>query len=209
MTLGLSKFENYGILDSVEKQCESWCMIKAMNTIPVTDENGFLFNVDILVKSSSNALALQYLLEMLNEKAEVIDFRVKSGMELGEIINTLIQAKKNSVISKASRKSNSETSPKEKQVTPATSSTPEKKITASAPPVQAPIIGSDPFEWIKVYSKDNRLVRLTTNRNGKQTSLPCRILNYDESNFLVNVYHVDEKQVYTFKLNEIDEFSVS
>lgn len=184
-------------------------MIKAMNTIPVTDENGFLFNVDILVKSSSNALALQYLLEMLNEKPEVIDFRVKSGMELGEIINTLIQAKKNSVISKASRKSNSETAPKENLVTPATSSIPEKKITASAPAVQTPIIGSDPFEWIKVYSKDNRLVRLTTNRNGKQTSLPCRILNYDESNFLVNVYHVDEKQVYTFKLNEIDEFSVS
>lgn len=183
-------------------------MIKAMNTIPVTDDNGFLFNVDILVKSPSNALALQYLLEMLNDKAEVVDFRIKSGMELGEIINTLVQAKKDSVISKASMKMASSTTQHEKPAPPAISS-PEKKIAASVPPVQTPFAGNDPFEWIKVYSKDNRLVRLTTNRHGKQTSLPCRILNYDESNFLVNVYHVDEKQVYTFKLNEIDEFSVS
>jgi hypothetical protein len=179
-----------------------------MNTIPATDDNGFLFNVDILVKSSSNALALQYLLEMLNDKAEVVDFRVKSGMELGEIINTLVQAKKDSVISRASGMMASAASQKETPAPPATSS-PEKKIAASVPLVQTPLTGSDPFEWIKVYSKDNRLVRLTTNRHGKQTSLPCRILNYDESNFLVNVYHVDEKQVYTFKLNEIDEFSVS
>ncbi len=183
-------------------------MIKAMNTIPVTDDNGFLFNVDILVKSSSNALALQYLLEMLNDKAEVVDFRIKSGLELGEIINTLVQAKKDSVISKASEKVASAASQIEKPAPPA-ASPPETKIAASVPPVQTPLTGSDPFEWIKVYSKDNRLVRLTTNRHGKQTSLPCRILNYDESNFLVNVYHVDEKQVYTFKLNEIDEFSVS
>ncbi|WP_251035730.1 hypothetical protein [Paenibacillus sp. ISL-20] len=182
-----------------------------MNTIPDTDDNGFLFNVDILVKSSSNALALQYLLEMLNDKAEVVDFRVKSGMELGEIINTLVQAKKDSVINKASGKMASAASQKEKPAPPVppAASSPEKKIAASVPPVQTPLPGSDPFEWIKVYSKDNRLVRLTTNRHGKQTSLPCRILNYDESNFLVNVYHVDEKQVYTFKLNEIDEFSVS
>ncbi|KZS44355.1 hypothetical protein AWU65_30310 [Paenibacillus glucanolyticus] len=186
-------------------------MIKAMNTIPVTDDNGFLFNVDILVKSPSNALALQYLLEMLNDKAEVVDFRVKSGMELGEIINTLVQAKKKSVISKASQKMASATSQnKEKPAPPPATSLPEKKkVAASVPSVQTPLTGNDPFEWIKVYSKENRLVRLTTNRHGKQTSLPCRILNYDESNFLVNVYHVDEKQVYTFKLNEIDEFSVS
>lgn len=184
-------------------------MIKTMKSTPVTNENGFLFNVDILVKSSTNALALQHLLEMLNEKAEVIDFRVKSGMELGDIIDALIQAKKNSMISNASRKSNVEPSPQERLVIPTTSSPSEKKITANVPPVNTPLTGNDPFEWIKVYSKDNRLVRLTTNRNGKQTSLPCRILNYDESNLLVNVYHVDEKQVYTFKLNEIDEFSVS
>lgn len=101
-------------------------MIKAMNTIPVTDDNGFLFNVDILVKSPSNALALQYLLEMLNDKAEVVDFRIKSGMELGEIINTLVQAKKDSVISNASRKMASSTTQHEKPAPPAISS-PEKR----------------------------------------------------------------------------------
>ncbi|CAM3371549.1 hypothetical protein PALA111701_05745 [Paenibacillus lactis] len=187
-------------------------MIKAMNTNPDIEDHGFLFNVDILVKSPSNALALQYLLEMLNGKSEVVDFRIKSGMELGEIINTLVQAKKTSVITKASQKMTPASLPVEKTKPSQAASPPAaQNVSASKPPVtaSAPETGTDPFEWIKMYSKDNRLVRLTTNRHGKQTSLPCRILNYDESNFLVNVYHVDEKQVYTFKLNEIDEFSVS
>ncbi|UNK17325.1 hypothetical protein MNQ98_23030 [Paenibacillus sp. N3/727] len=186
-----------------------------MNNNATTDDNGFLFNVDILIKSRSNALALQHLLEMLNNHEEVIDFRVKSGLELGEIIDTLIQAKKRSVISKVSKSSTlNESSPSTKiENTAKTNSAKgaslpekEKKPAAASTPVPPE---SDPYEWIKIYSKDNRLVRLTANRNGKQVSLPCRILNYDDSNQLVNVYHVDEKQVYTFNVNEIDEFSTS
>lgn len=184
-----------------------------MNKNTPTDDNGFLFNVDILVKSPSNALALQHLLEMLNQSEEVIDFRVKSGIELGEIIDSLIMAKKRSVISKASKTSTSTHSSSANTI-----STPKNTIKSNPLPVKetkpaAPSIPysteNDPFEWIKIYSKDNRLIRLTANRNGKQVSLPCRILNYDDNNHLVTVYHVDEKQVYTFNLNEIDEFSAS
>lgn len=185
-----------------------------MNKNTTNDDNGFLFNVDILIKSPSNALALQQLLEMLNSKDEVIDFRVKSGLELGEIIDSLIQAKKRSVISKASKfPSLNETSSSKKDSSAKNASNkgtppPEKEKKPAAASVPVPT-ESDPYEWIKIYSKDNRLVRLTANRNGKQVSLPCRILNYDDSNQMVNVYHVDEKQVYTFNVNEIDEFSAS
>lgn len=184
-----------------------------MNKNSTPDENGFLFNVDILVKSPSNALALQHLLEMLNQSKEVIDFRVKSGIELGEIIDSLIQAKKRSVISKVSKTSTSTDSSSTHTI-----STPKNAIKSNPLPVKetkhaAPSVSqsteNDPFEWIKIYSKDNRLIRLTANRNGKQVSLPCRILNYDDNDQMVTVYHVDEKQVYTFNLNEIDEFSAS
>lgn len=183
-----------------------------MNKNTDRDDNGFLFNVDILIKSPSNALALQKLFEILNSNEQVIDFRVKSGMELGEIIDNLIQAKKQSVISKASKpKAAGDPSPAKKESAPkplsdAVPAHPEAEKKPAAD-FAAPSPESDPYEWIKVYSKDNRLVRLTTNRQGKKISLPCRILNYDDSNQLVNVYHVDEKQVYTFNINEIDEFS--
>lgn len=35
-------------------------------------------------------------------------------------------------------------------------------------------------------------------------SIPCRILNYDPVNQLLNVYHVDEKNVYAYQLFEIE-----
>ncbi|WP_054957008.1 hypothetical protein [Paenibacillus dakarensis] len=184
-----------------------------MKNSAAPDDNGFLFNVDILVKSPSNALALQHLLEMLNHTEEVVDFRVKSGIELGEIIDSLIQTKKRSVISKVSKTSTLNDPPSAKNATPSKNtakgnSNPNKesKPSVASTPQSAE---NDPFEWIKIYSKGNRLVRLTANRNGKQVSLPCRILNFDEIDQIVSVYHVDEKQVYTFTLNEIDEFSAS
>jgi hypothetical protein len=37
-------------------------------------------------------------------------------------------------------------------------------------------------------------------------NIPCRVLNYDADTQNVSVYHVDEKKVYLFKLNEIDDF---
>ncbi|MNI96644.1 hypothetical protein D3C76_1616320 [compost metagenome] len=64
----------------------------------------------------------------------------------------------------------------------------------------------DAFGQIRTFIQENRLVRLIANRQGKQVSLPCRILNFDEAAGTLNVYHVDEKQVYMFNLNEIDEF---
>ena len=79
-------------------------MIKAMNTIPVTDDNGFLFNVDILVKSSSNALALQYLLEMLNDKAEVVDFGLSPEWNLEKLSTPWFKPRKIPLLVKPPRR---------------------------------------------------------------------------------------------------------
>ncbi|NGP57627.1 hypothetical protein FLT15_04260 [Paenibacillus thiaminolyticus] len=58
---------------------------------------------------------------------------------------------------------------------------------------------------IKRYIEQNSLVRLTINKGkGKMLSIPCRILNYDPVNQLLNVYHVDEKNVYAYQLFEIE-----
>lgn len=54
--------------------------------------------------------------------------------------------------------------------------------------------------------KSNTLVRLLINRGfGVSMNIPCRIINMDESERLITAYHVDEKQVYTFRMNEIED----
>lgn len=51
-----------------------------------------------------------------------------------------------------------------------------------------------------------QLVRILVNRGrGVKLSIPCRIISYDPDSELVTTYHVDEKQVYTFKLTEIED----
>ena len=176
-----------------------------------SEDNGFLFNVDLLVKCPSNAQALQKLLELINSSDDIIDFRIKSGIELGGIIDNLLQAKKQSVISKASlAASQTDRNAVKKNSTlkvPAEKKTPAVKEQQPEYTSNQVLPEPDPYSWIRTFSKDNRLVRLTANRRGKQLSLPCRILNYDEDTSLVSVYHVDEKQVYTFNVNEIDAYN--
>ena len=46
-----------------------------------TDGN-YLFNVDILINARTNPLALQYLLEILNNNEHATDFKINSGLEL-------------------------------------------------------------------------------------------------------------------------------
>ncbi|MDU5951065.1 MAG: hypothetical protein E6Z15_28890, partial [Paenibacillus macerans] len=66
---------------------------------------------------------------------------------------------------------------------------------------------SEEFQkWIQSYITGNKLVRLYINRNGERMSIPCRILNFLPETYALNVYHVDEKQVYNLKLSEIIDF---
>ncbi|PLT47106.1 hypothetical protein NYE40_17805 [Paenibacillus sp. FSL W8-1187] len=63
------------------------------------------------------------------------------------------------------------------------------------------------LDLIRRCVDDGRLVRLSINRGkGVRLSVPCRILRWDEPSSLLTVYHVDEKQVYTFGIGEIDDF---
>jgi hypothetical protein len=60
---------------------------------------------------------------------------------------------------------------------------------------------------IRQYIEDNKLIRLNINKGrGVKMSIPCRVINFDAGNQLLTVYHVDEKQVYSVKINEIDDF---
>jgi hypothetical protein len=166
-----------------------------------TDGN-YLFNVDILINARTNPLALQYLLEMLNNSDKITDFNINSGLELGRTIDTLLRS------AKLALKNESYTP------TPVSVKLPEKPAVkpAERPPVKKPPVvtpaetPADVFGKIRQYIQNNQLVRLRANRHGKQVSMPCRILNFDEGANSLSVYHVDEKQVYTFNLNEIDEF---
>lgn len=66
------------------------------------------------------------------------------------------------------------------------------------------------LDQLDKFKADHTLIRLTVIKGkGIKLSLPCRILNIDTGTQYVTVYHVDEKKVYQFKLNEIDDFTVS
>ncbi|RXZ84182.1 hypothetical protein EBB07_03660 [Paenibacillaceae bacterium] len=143
--------------------------------------NTYLFNVDILMEGETNSKAFERLLHMLNESGAV-DFKVQSGFQMGEKINQLLQLPQNKA---------------EKQKAQSPSKT--KPVQMSASEMAA--------KRIKSYIADNRLIRLHINKGlGVKLSIPCRIINYDETTSLLNVYHVDEKQVYSFSINEIDDF---
>src|SRR5690606_2398156 len=90
----------------------------------------------------------------------------------------------------------------------------EKSKTADKPKIAPTVkdsfaavaLSGDFGDWIQKYISENRLVRILVNRNGERMSIPCRILNFQSENYAINVYHVDEKQVYTFMLSEVIDF---
>lgn len=180
-------------------------------------ELGFLFNVEILVKDETNAKALQSLLHLLNNANNIIDYRINSGIELGEIIESLLKAKKQSLISKSYKrlKANDETKNSSEDIVgtttqPSPGSQSTKKSASQPKPEPSSfkeIAQSKDFqEWIQKYITGNRLVRIVIKKGEERISIPCRILNFISESYNLTVYHVDEKQVYTFKLSEIIDF---
>lgn len=177
-----------------------------MSKVPPSDQSGndlssFLFNVDVLVHGKSNAVAFQSLLEIFNTNNQVADFRVHSGIELGNLIEAALYLKKKSLSEKKSATPTLVRGQKKPQKSDETSKS--KAVDKPAQPPQSH--ESFMHEMIHSYIQKNSLVRLVVNRYGGQRSIPCRILNLDKEQSLVSAYHVDEKQVYSFKLNEIDE----
>lgn len=169
------------------------------------DGLGYLFNVEILVKDSSNAKALQELLNVLNQADKIIDYRVNSGIELGKIIEGLVAEQKQTKLNSGQKQSVESNNVKQK-----TNSSPESKSKKEEQPKKEQVtdftMSNDFNEWLKKIISENKLIRIVYDKGGKRVSIPCRILNFLPESYAINVYHVDEKQVYTFNLNQIIDF---
>ncbi|WP_282937014.1 hypothetical protein [Paenibacillus sp. RC67] len=155
----------------------------------------FLFNVDILIEDETNGRALEKLLHLLNGE-DIKDYQIKEGVELGKIIekalHETISKSKEKPAEAVQVKKQSPVNPKEQSMSP--KEDPHQAI----------------WDQLQQFKQNNSLVRLTIVKGkGIKLNIPCRILNFDPPTENVSVYHVDEKQVYLFKINEIDDFSVS
>lgn len=144
----------------------------------------YIFQLEVLVEADSNGAALEQLLHALNSGG-FPDYRIHSGISLGGTLDE----------KKAAAQSTAQVPvqlPSEKKPSPAPS------VSESALNI---------FERIKHIMKHNLLIRLVVNKGlGITLNIPCRIINMNENDQLITVYHVDEKQVYTFRMNEIEDF---
>lgn len=62
-----------------------------------------------------------------------------------------------------------------------------------------------PADALADYVRSGKLARLfVVKEKGVRMNIPCRILNVDTASSLVTVYHEDEKKVYTFSFEEIE-----
>lgn len=156
----------------------------------------FIFNVEIMVEEQHHAAALEKLIKEMN-RSEWPDYRITSGIQLGKLIEERVE--KSSVSIKIPL-------PPEESGKPAKPAKAPASASAATPDAKGENAG---VEQIRAIIKSNALIRLIVNRGfGKTINIPCRILNMNEKENIVTVYHVDEKQVYTFRLNEIEDFVV-
>lgn len=148
-------------------------------------QSTFIFTIEVMVEDKDNAAAIEKLMRKLNT-CKFQDYRILSGIRLGELIDE----------SKASAD--------------VIHNIPVEQPRSAAPD-QNPANASEllaVYQNIRNYMKQNTLIRLLVNKGlGITLNIPCRIINFDEQDQLLTVYHVDEKRVYTFRLNEIEDFN--
>lgn len=155
-----------------------------------TSPNGHLFTVEILIEDATNGLAMEKLLHLLNVDT-VKDYQIINGIQLGKLIEL---------------NTNKESTPT-LQPSKKTAVVPPSTVTATAKATTNSGASDKIIEQLESFKLNNTLVRLTVIKGqGIKLNLPCRILNFDSSTQNVSVYHVDEKKVYLFKLNEIDDY---
>ncbi|MCR2804367.1 hypothetical protein [Paenibacillus soyae] len=156
-----------------------------MNKQQGNKQQTYIFQVEIMVEDEHHSTALEQLIQGLN-RGGWADYRISSGMQLGKLM--------------AQRRAQSSGTPTPVPVSP------EKEKT-SPNPESAAETGHPGLEEIRAFMKNNSLIRLIVNRGlGVKLNIPCRIINIDENANVMTVYHVDEKQVYSFRLNEIEDF---
>ncbi|WP_141500395.1 hypothetical protein [Paenibacillus luteus] len=171
------------------------------------DQSSFVFNIEVLVEGKNNAAALEQLLHALNS-ANFVDFRILSGIQLGEQIELRTKNAKSvqpvAIPASSNVSATISNAPAEQQ----TNKEEKNKTKKTDKPAKDAYEDLSYFDKIKAIMKNNTLIRLIVNKGlGIKLNIPCRIINMDESENIITVYHVDEKQVYTFRLNEIEDFS--
>jgi len=173
------------------------------------NKSGYLFTVEILLEELSNGLALEKLLQTLNRSDAVKDYKIVNGVELGKLIDLNKSAKSSDSRVENTMKSDF-TKPigvKPGTVVVAPSKSPHKLSDVKPKPTNS--AGSK--AWLDRFTKlknDNSLVRLyVVQEKGSTFDLPCRILHISSEEETLTVYHVDEKKVFTYKFNEIDNIT--
>ncbi|WP_051287297.1 hypothetical protein [Paenibacillus taiwanensis] len=189
------------------------------------NRSAYKFSLDILIESNSNAAALEKILRLLQHDPDVLDLRVQSGSQLGSMLQLLEAMQKQAhtattpfgsvLASRQSAQANVNGNKQQPTAQPSTvaanaasqqGQAATNKSNTSAPSSTGPTLVIE--KQIEQYIQHQTLTRLSINKGkGIKMSLPCRILNYDSSSQLLNVYHVDEKQVYAFHLYEIEEMT--
>ena len=167
-----------------------------MNTQPTTrDKSSFIFNVEILIEDAHHAAALEKLIHGMNQ-GKFLDYRILSGVQLGKLIDQKksVPAAITSVPIQAAVTNRKDT--------PVTNSS----AAAASSPKAETTSQNDVLQKVQLFMSNNTLVRLFINKGlGIKKSIPCRIIKMDEELQLITVYHVDEKQVYTFHHYEIED----
>lgn len=165
---------------------------------PQQKKEHHLFTLDLLVEASSEKEAMQKAATILNHEA-VADYKIISGIKVGKLVQEAKAVLKEAQATNARNKTATPVAKPQHPVARATESKPE------------PVNNDRQIsELIQHFRANNTLVRLSILKGlGVRESIPCRILNHDESSGLLTVYHVDEKRVYTVKVNEIDDFGIS
>jgi wyosine [tRNA(Phe)-imidazoG37] synthetase (radical SAM superfamily) len=152
------------------------------------NKKAFLFHVEVLVEGYNQAMAQESLLSLLRtEKVKTIQLQSPTPPVAEHDEEDLQKRKK-----KETSKSN------------------DAKLTKQQETKQAANTGYQRIiNQIEDFKKNNTLIRLSIVKGkGINLSVPCRILNYEDATQNVTIYHVDEKKVYQYSLNEIDDLIV-
>jgi len=162
-------------------------------------KSSYVYNVQLLIEDEHHASALAQLLNKLNA-ANFIDYKILSGIELGQELDARIAnagSKATIPIQQQDKNGKAASSPTKSTATNDSDKKKDSKEDSY----------SHSLDIFHQFKSKNKLIRLIVNRGlGIKSSIPCRVINVSEQESIITVYHVDEKQVYTFRLNEIEDY---
>lgn len=170
-----------------------------------------VFRVEIMVDESTPTLALAALLQALNHP-NVDDFRITEGIQFGKLLESTVQNGTAQPIAipahsaiPAKHAVNAQQK-EQKDKAPAKPEPPQPAANRKKTALPAPEAGTLSLENLLHLQESGALVRLVAVKSkGVKLSIPCRILNFDAPGQQLTIYHVDEKKVYSFSLNEIED----